>query len=633
MALLRPSFPAVSLSITAAFFLATFVTYGSSLHNRFVSWDDVSLIVDNPIVHSLNLSTVGKAFTSYDPELYVPLTFISYQINHLFAGLDPLTYHLTDLVLHTLNAVFVAWVLWLLIGSGWLALGLGMIFALHPMNTESVAWASARKDTLSTFFFLSSTIAYLYATDSGNKKTYVASIILFALSLLSKVMTVTGPVVLVLLDICRGRPVNLRTLREKIPFALLSLVFGIVGLFGKTEVLESSTLLQKILMASKSTVFYLGKFFWPTQLSVVYPYNRSIALSKPDFFVPLLFVILLVAAAYYLRNRLRTASIAILFVLITLLPTFINFSKGGDVYVASDRYFYLPMVGMLLLIGVFVQRWIRGAQTIRDIHSRPKIVSAVFALVVLACGIITSIQSRVWRDSISLYAHAIELYPDSRAAQNNLGMELLLLGQQDEAITHFYASIAVRDEAHTQMNLGQALIEKGNFGEALRIYRTVLSSHPEMPNPYFGIGHIYQKQGNLDAAAEHYRKAIAIDPAYLNAYINLSAVYVRLKDWPRAIETLMKTIELKPDFVESYYNLGVAYEEASDLKNAEVQYRHTIELSPGDTDALANLATILYAHGTIDEAARYLQRALAIDAAHPFALALLQRMQHDGIVR
>lgn len=617
--------------IAVFFFIVTFAVYGGSLRNEFVTWDDVSLIQENPNVKSMNLTTIKNVFTSYDPELYIPLTFVSYQVDHAIGGRDPAIYHITNIVLHTFNALLVAWVLYLLLGSGVLAVGLGLLFALHPLNTEAAVWMSARKDTLSTFFFLLSLVSYCLWRARGQKNLYLFSIAAFLCGLLSKVMIVTLPLVLLLVDALERRPFSKRSVLEKWPYFALSFVFGIVALFGKSSMLVESTTWQKVLMAGKSTVSTLQKFFVPTGLSVMYPYEKSITFGSADFFIPFFLTALLVALSLWLWNRKRAVSVGLFFFLITLVPTFTNFAKGGDLYIASDRYAYVPMIGLLLALGSLVSEWLVASGGLREYRSRRHTVIGATLIVLMLCAWRSAVQTSVWRTSEELYLNVLRYQPSARAAHNNLGMEYLRQRKTDEALKSFDRSLEIRRDPRTRANKAAALVQKGLLDEALKEFQAMISLAPDLPEGYYGIGNILQRRGQIKEAVEMYQKALLADPSYTNALNNLGASYILLEDWDNAIAILKRSTEAQPDFVESYYNLAGAYERKGMRAEAEAMYRKSWSLSPSDPDTLASLAVLVYDRGEIDEAATLLRMALQIQGNNPIAIDLVLRMKKDGV--
>ena len=409
--------------LIAGFALLGFVAYGASLSNIFVVWDDNYTIVFNPIVRSLSPWGIWRAFTSFDPELYVPLTVISYQFNYALAGNYPPAFHLVSLLLHIGNAILVAFLAEKLLERKWIAVICGIVFLIHPLNVEAVAWASARKDVLSTLFFLLSILFYLRSCSNEKLETknytqhraLSLGLLFFLLGLLSKAMVLTLPVVLLLIDWVRRRPLNRQLFTEKLPYFALSIVFGIIALFGKQDVTETMTLAQKILMAGKSTVFALEKFFVPAKLSVLYPHPGTIDAS-PDFLIPMSIVAILLCIAIAHIRQTRWTFFGIAFFLVTIFPTFFNFTKGGEIYVFSDRYAYVPMIGLLLLIG-------RAAVSVVEFPGRKQTKRAAQQAVFAGAGVLgmfflfaTMTQAKTWKNTESLFLHTLKHYPDAIAA-------------------------------------------------------------------------------------------------------------------------------------------------------------------------------------------------------------------------
>src|SRR3989344_8562337 len=240
--------------------LITFCIYlPSVLTNDFVHLDDALLITRNPAVQQISFWSLKEIFTTFDPELYVPLTLFTYQIEHAMFGLNPVVFHLTNLILHVANAVLVFWILFVLSQKRRIAFLGAMLFALHPIRTEAVVWAAARKDVLSAFFFLGSFLPFLLHRRDHVQKFYRWSIALFFLGLLSKVSILMMPILLFLLDWKDRRPLTRASIQEKIPYLALSVLFGIVAIVGKTQNLASTDLLTTLLLMSKSILHYLWK--------------------------------------------------------------------------------------------------------------------------------------------------------------------------------------------------------------------------------------------------------------------------------------------------------------------------------------------------------------------------------------
>lgn len=630
-----PSLPKRSQSalILALFFVCTLAVYAGSLRNGFVDWDDPLLITENPIVHSFNATSLKKAFTSYDPELYIPLTFVSYQIETLIGGLSPFIMHATNLLLHTLNAALVAWLLYLLLGHGWIALALGLLFAVHPLNTEAVAWASARKDVLSTFFFLGAFITELHAAESGRRTLLWTSLLLFVLGCLSKVMIVTLPILLLLVHRHENGLVDRNTAKRILPYGVIAVIFVVIGLFGKSKALVITTLSEKILMAFKSTVFSISAFIWPQDLSVLYPYTKRISLVSPDFFVPVILVLAMFVIVFLLRKRLSLLVTGFLFYLVALSPTFLNFAKGGDLYVSSDRYAYIPMIGLLMIIGTLLREYTEGATTVRDIRSRTTHVTALCIAAICASGILAIKQAQTWKDTFSLFQHTLKIYPASDVALNNTGMAYLLRGETGNAISFFEKALAAKEDPKTIVNLAAAHVEQGKYEEAMSSFSRALAIDPENTDAFYGIGNMLLRTGKLEEAVKQYEHVLVLDPNYFNAYNNLGGAYLRLGEYEKASHILEQSIELRPDFVESHYNLAIAYIQLKKFAEAEPLLRDVVEMNPNDADALSNLALVLYRLKRVGESVEWLKKAFNAEPNHPVAVDLILTMKRDGYVQ
>ena len=604
--------------VAGVFFVLTFTVYYQSLFHPFVRWDDGLLIYDNPAVWAITPATLKAIFTSYDPELYIPLTFLSYQIDFLIGGTKPVIYHLTNLLLHTGNALLAAWFTYLLSKKKWIGLVCGLLFAIHPLHTEAVAWASARKDVLSTFFFLLTLIGYLRYRQTG--KFYRYSIVAYLLALLAKVTVATLPVLLLLIDIFDGRKLDRKSFKEKTPYFALSVVFGIIAIFGKTSVLQRATLLEKMLMACKSTVFYLQKIVWPTELSVLYPYVGSIGLTNPDFLWPALSVIALVVVAFLSLRRTRAVFFGVFFFLITIAPTFLNFAKGEmDLYFASDRYTYAGSIGILFLIALGLSQLMQRLS--------PKIVTGGVGIVVLLFAFMAHGQSQTWRNTETLFGNVIEHYPNSHVAHNNLGNIFRRQENIEKSIEHYEQAIAINDHPRTRSNLGAALRKQGQIEEAFAQYDRALELNADSKNAHFGLGIIYAEQGNWVQALKEYERAIEIDPTYSEVYLNLGALHMQMQQTELAIEAYEKAIGITPYFAQAHYNLGVAYGKMNKPRQAMESYERAVQLEPSFVAARINLGIAYYDRKRIEESIEQFEIALRYNPGNSRAISALKQIR------
>lgn len=625
-----PSWKAL-LCVVAGFFAVTGILYGHSLGSDFVRWDDGMLVYENPAIREISPASLQHIFSTYDPELYIPLTFFTYQLDFQIGGQNPFIYHFDNFVLHTLNALFVAWLVFLIARRKWLALACGLLFAVHPLHTEAVEWVSARKDVLSSFFFLGTLISYLYWRERGGKTIYLLSLALFTLGLLSKVMVITLPVVLFLLDWREGRRWSMALLTEKVPYLLLAGIFGVIGVFGKTGVLHSSTLGSKVLMACKSAVFYLQQMVLPWHFSLLYPYTKPITLASPDFLLPI-GVLLVIACLLLWQRRWRDLPFGIAFYLVTVAPTFLNFAKGGemDVYFASDRYAYIPSIGIFYVLLCLLWRITGADRTEEDgrLDTMQRTALGVSAVVVVFCGAVAFRQSFVWRNTETLFQNVIRYYPESSyVAHNNIGNVYRLQGQNAKAIAEYQAALKIRPQAKTYSNLGSAYRKTGQTDLAMQQFEKALALDPESKEAHFGLGIIYADAPETYAKAEaEYRRAVAIDPQYEEAYTNLGSLQFAEGKTDEAVASYRKALGINPYFVEAHYNLAVALSEKKDVDGAITEYQQVARLAPAFIPAHLNLGLLLYNRGDHDAGRAQFEAVLRIDPANKTARSALAQM-------
>ncbi len=499
----------------------TFIVYGQSLGNGFVTWDDGLLITENPIIRGLSFHNLWLAFTSYDPELYIPLTFLSYQINYMIGGLQPFGYHLGNLLLHISNAVLVAMIIGRLpngklkIENGKLfsifnfqfSIIAGLLFAVHPLHTEAVVWAAARKDVLSAFFFLLTVLCYLRSRFDTRRSVMVSSpelgegriepgpaallsvtqiwngmywlsVLMFLLALLSKVSVITWPVLMVLMDWYIAPVPKVGTpaadsVKRALPFAILSLIFGIIALGGK--IANTGFLYEKFLMGCRAITLLLQKFFWPSGLSALYPFTKPVSLFTPELFLSVLFalfvsVVVLSCAA---RRGVRLPLFAWGWFLLLLAPSFSNITKGHnellDIYITTDRYAYLPSIGLLIVV-VFLIFYV--------FRKLPVLTSSTVFFVLFVFSVLSYKQSLVWKNTLTLFTHVSEAQPRAYVAWSNIGTEEVRRGRLHEGLQAYSKALQIRDDATTWYNVGQILRAQGKRELAMQAYERAVASSP-----------------------------------------------------------------------------------------------------------------------------------------------------------
>jgi len=582
-------------AIVGMTFLLVLLAFGRSLVQGFAPLDDDLLITRNLAIRGMTFEHLKTVFTTYDPELYIPFTFVSYQINYLIAGLHPWIYHLTNIVLHAGNTILVMWILFLLTKGAavlrpYIIVFAGLIFAVHPLNTEAVVWLAGRKDLLSTMFFLASWGMYIQYRDAKAQRccarttAYCVSVIFFILALLSKVMAVTLPAVLLMTDVMiERRRWDWKILIDKIPYAILSGIFLGLATAGKERIIAHHSIVETALMAAKSTVFYLQKFLFPVHLGVFYPYRGEIGLWLPTFLISTVIMLVLIGCAgFFFIRRMRWVTFGIAFFLITLAPTFINFHKGGEMYFASDRYPYLPMIGLMLLIAMVSEKLI-------SVNPRSRVMSLFAVLFLLFLSFVSFLQTKIWDSPEALFGNTLRLYPQSVAARD---------------------ALASMDR------------QRGNYEQSIKLLRDGLSYGDNL-QLRMGLGTVYAKVGRVEDAADQFQQALKIEPDNPEPLVALGVLDEYNKKIADAMEKYRRAVELDPSYVSARNKLGSLLLEEGNMAGAEEQFRAALQWNPNVEGVLYNLSLILDAQGQSDEALTLLEKAYALSPDDPRIMTAL----------
>lgn len=543
---------------------AVFAAFGAALWYGFLEWDDRLLIVDNPLVRRFS----PGIFWSYDPELYIPLTLLSFQVEHLIAGLNPAVFHAVNLALHVLNAALV----WRLIDallrqttrgdrvathfphvlqfSQFLSFAVALLFAVHPLHTEAVVWISARKELLATAFGLAAILMHLRWRETGRSSQRWWSVGLFACSLAAKATALLLPAVLMVLDVARGRRCDRRLLREHAPGLAISAIFAAIAFVGREHALALGTL-QGFLLAVRSTAFYLQKLVLPLDLSPLYPAPVPLSIASPAVLLSLAIVAGLIAAAWLLRRRAPFTSAGIASFLLLLVPSFFAFERSDEILLAADRYAYFPSVGILLVVSLVIAAVMKKIPTVSGIVGSIGFLGILVTLIALSRA-----QTRIWRDTDSLFRHALELAPSSPVALNNVGAQALARGELDRALEYAQAALAIR---------------------------------PDYPDALVNVAVIHGRRGEFDEAESLLRRALAIDPSHAQSHFNLAGVHLKRGDAPEAVRLYRRTLELRPLHVPALWQLAQLELAAGEMEEARAHYRLLLSLEPSFAGKLPSL--------------------------------------------
>lgn len=567
--------------------LLTFLAFLPALANEFVNWDDAAFLLDVPQYRGLGWEHLRWMFTAFHSAHYQPLTSLTYGLDFHFWGLEPLGYHLTSILLHTGNALlFYLLCLRLLARDATQAADVlgaalaALLFALHPLRVESVAWISERRDVLSGFFYLLTVHCWLRGvrTPDGSRRLWaVLAWSSYLLALLSKAMVVTLPAVLVILDIyplgrLSGSPADWldgryrAVWREKIAFAVPALAFAALAFHAQAESRSlvswaDAGWIDRAAQALLGLSFYLWKTLLPLRLSPLYEWYWQ---SEPLRFVLGGALAAAVTGAVVLMRR-PAVSAAYAAYVVTLLPV-LGIVKSGPQTVA-DRYSYLACLPLAVLAGAgarnLARRWTDGR------HGGQAAISVV-AVAALMGGLswLTFRQISVWRDSISLWSHALRLEPASFVARINLGAAYFERGRRGEAVL-------LLDE-HMQIHPR----DSGSGLEAIRITARKWETLPEVAKPHNDAGVARSARGEWDMAVWHFRKALRLDPSLWRTHNNLGLAHYRQGRFKEAVESYEECLRLAPRFAEGRTNLGIALMRLGRSDEAVAHFKEAVARDP-----------------------------------------------------
>lgn len=596
--------------------LVAIVAFVPLFGNGFINYDDDEYVTDNSHVRAgLTLANVGWAFTTMHESNWHPLTWLSHMLDCQLFGLNPIGHHLVNLFIHIANTLLLFGILSLLTRSIWKSGFVAALFAVHPLHVESVAWVAERKDVLSTLFWMITILAYIRYVQSPRIATYIPVIVFFALGLMAKPMVLTLPFVLLLMDFWPLRRLsaanpslfstltNKKLLVEKIPFFVLTIGSAIITYIAQQKGLSVATLERypigmRIGNALISYVSYIGKMIIPSGLSVFYPYPAVIVAWK---MIGALVIIVAITALVLWQSRRRPYLVFGWFWYLGTLVPVIGFVQVGWQAMA-DRYTYIPLIGLFVILAWGIPDLIESIRTSKRVGTKCQtadvrqnlILSAVACVLVMILAATTFRQVTHWRDSVTLFSHALKVTKENPVAENNLGLALTALGKHAQAIEHFKKALKIEPTwADAHHNLAIAYFQSMDFEKAAFHFQKALKIDPKHARAHNNYGGLLLKQGRLDEAAMHFDKALMAKPDYAQAHINLGILLGIKGKSEEAVESYKKAIELDPFLPDAHYNLSITLGELGKVREAIESCRVALKLRPNWPEAKNNLAWLL----------------------------------------
>jgi tetratricopeptide (TPR) repeat protein len=563
-------------------------------HFDFVNFDDAVYVTENSHVQAgLTAEGFRWAFSTTHAQFWHPLTWLSLMFDGRLYGLTAGGYHFTSLILHTLSTLLLFLLFCRMTGEIWKSGFVAALFALHPLQVESVVWVSQRKDVLSGFFWMLTLCLYVYYTEKPVLRRYWPVLLCFLCGLMSKPMVVTLPVMMILLDYWplkrfASRKSNgwLWQVREKAPFFVLSAVFSIITIYAQT--LGYSPAGFRLKTSLMAFFVYLQKIVWPDSLAVFYP--------LPDIFPVLqlwglaVLGVLITAGALVLVRRFPPLLVGWLWFVIALLPV-IGLVRSGFFFVA-DHYVYLPMIGLAVIAG-----W--GVPSLLPRTARWKNIAPAAALVMMAVlTMMTSKQTGYWKNSFELFNHAVLVTKNNRLAFTNRGNAHNIQGRYELAIDDCNAALRLDPEYHYAFFIrGFAYARLEKYEQALKDLTRGLALKPDDASGYSNRGNTYSALGQYENALKDYHQAILLKPDYAEAYHNRGNTYIRLQRYQDALDDFDRAIRLSPHLAEIYYRRGNALSEMGRYDRAIHDYNRGIRLKPDNADAYFNRGNAYYKTG------------------------------------
>ncbi|HWF18981.1 MAG TPA: tetratricopeptide repeat protein [Verrucomicrobiae bacterium] len=618
--------------ICIALALGTLFLYCPVLGHDFITFDDWAYVLANPHVRDgLSLSGISWAFAggSYSGNWH-PLTWISHMVDCQLYGLDhPGGHHFTNVLFHIANTLLLFVLLKRMTGALWRSAAVAALFAWHPVHVESVAWIAERKDVLSAFFWLLTMLAYVrYAAESQAKgrrtKTYYTmALIGFALGLMSKPMVVTLPFVLLLMDywpLKRGMdpqtPGDLQwaqwkpLVREKLPFIALSFISCVVTFISQKEGGAVSTLAQvpfwiRLFNTQISYVLYLGKIIWPTKLAILYPLEP---LPGWMWIASCAVLLIISSLALIMMRRCPWLFTGWFWFLGTLVPV-IGLVQVGRQLIA-DRYTYLPAVGIFIAVV-----WGCGEFLARVPRLRPMAIVAG-AMGLCICMGITENQLGYWKDSVTLFTHALAVARPNTTALNCLALGLERQHKMEEAMAKYKIALQIEPQSFATFHLmGLNLASRGNYQDAVECYNHALSFKDD-PTIRYNLGNALAAQGKYAEAEAQYTQAIRADPDSADLHNNLGAMLARRGLLDEAMRHFQAALRLQPNYPEAQDQLAALFQKQGRLDLARIHYAEAIRLKPDFAHAQLKLGYVMAQQGDIEAAIPHFQKAITLESTN-----------------
>lgn len=597
-------------------FSVVLISLFPTLFNGWVNWDDPGYVTENVLVSSGHISTDQIFTTPQVMGLYHPLTLLSLAIDYQIWGHHPFGFHLTNLLLHLFNTAFVFF-LFRKLKSTLLVSGIvALLFGMHPMHVESVAWISGRKDVLYAFFLLIAALSYLRYLDGELKRKahwYFLAIVFFILSLLSKNIAFVFPLLLILFDWKLGYPITKRTLLAKIPFFLLGAAALLIAFQGQADsdslvTADTHSFSEGILFGSYNTVYYLFKSVIPIQLAAFHPFPMTAELSG-FFYFSLLPLLLLIIVLLWAFKKHRNVFFGLVFYLVAIAPLvqIVPFGKA----LSSERYTYLAYIGLFYVLALSLEK-LNGKYP-----NQKRIILGGFCFWISFLAFQTHQQSKVWKNSETLWNQVVDVHPDGYWAYFSRGLHYKKQQKKELAFEDFEKSIALTPSAEALYERGLMFEEMNDLLRAETDYRNSILLLPSNSKAHLNLGIILAKQRKIDPAISEFKKALKYDPNYSLAHFNYATALKFKGSFAKSLHHYDKAVELEPKNSQ-YLEFRAALQASSgNLDLAINDFQKALDLNPNNATVHFNLALLYEYQNNVSFAKNHAAKAVMLGYSIP----------------
>ena len=623
--------------------VVTSIAYYPAFTNGITNWDDDNYITDNPTLKEISAENIKQIFSEYYMGNYHPLAMLSLSFDYQIGGEDEegeiyaWIYHFTNILLHILNTLLVLWLVYLLLGRFDIAVTAALLFGVHTLHVESVAWISERKDVLYALFFIASLIAYIYYINKKDFKYYAISLLLFVLSLLSKGQAVSLAVTLLAIDYLFSRKLlDKKVIAEKIPFFILAMIFGVVAIYAQKagnalHDENSYEFYKRIGFAGYTFSQYILKLILPIKLAAIYPYPDIINKSMPAYYwlflVPSLSILY---AFYYFVNKNRKIAFSIAFFTINIVLLLQLIPVGSAIM--ADRYAYIPSIGFFIFVawGIFtlIEKFPKQAMILKGLLT-------IFTVIL----IVLSVQRcKIWEDNITLWDDTLEKSPKAVVAWNNRGSTKDREKDHIGAIEDFTRAILYKpDYKHAFYNRGTSRKDLGkeindsiliilalnDFNQAIEFDEYFVEAYHNRAMTKESMADFIvdtvRRKSFLNAALLDYNKTLELDNSYENAIVNRGVVKGKLGLLDEAISDFDVAILKDPENASAYSNRGLAKDHGRKYKEAIADYNKAIEIDPEFITAYLNRGIVYRKLYDFNASIADFSKVLSIDNKHAAA--------------